>query len=166
MEAVIVKDIQVVRGRRVLLDFQLAAIYQIETKRLNQQVKRNSDRFPEDFMFQLTEEEWAALRLQNATSKGGRRYLPHAFTEHGAVMLASVLNSEVAIKASIFVVRAFVQIREYLSTHKELAEKIEKLEAKYDHQFAIVFDAIKKLIHEKNEPRPQIGFIPRRDLSG
>ena len=158
MEAVILKDIQVIRGKRVLLDFQLSAVYQIETKRLNQQVKRNSERFPEDFMFQLTEEEWAALRLQNATSKGGRRYLPYAFTEHGAVMLASVLNSEVAIKASIFVVRAFVQIREYLSTHKELAEKIEKLEARYDHQFAVVFDAIKSLIQEKSEPRREIGF--------
>ena len=84
--------------------------------------------------------------------------MPYAFTEHGAVMLANVLNSEVAIKASIFVVRAFVQIREYLSTHKELAEKIEKLEARYDHQFAVVFDAIKSLIHERNEPRPLIGF--------
>lgn len=99
------------------------------------------------------------LMSQFATSSwGGRRKLPYAFTEHGAVMLASVLNSDVAIKASIFVVRAFVQIREYLSTHKELAEKIEKLEAKYDHQFAVVFDAIKQLIHEKNEPRREIGF--------
>ena len=158
MEAVIVKDIHVIRGKRILLDFQLAAIYQIETKRLNQQVKRNSERFPPDFMFQLSEDEWSSLRSQFATSKGGRRYLPYAFTEHGAVMLASVLNSEVAIKASIFVVRAFVQIRDYLASHKELAEKIEKLESKYDHQFAVVFDAIKQLFHEKNEPRREIGF--------
>jgi hypothetical protein len=161
MEALIAKDIQIIRGKRVLLDFQLSSIYQVETRRLNEQVRRNLTRFPEDFMFQITEEEMKILMSQNATSSwGGRRKLPYAFTEHGAVMLASVLNSEVAIKASIFVVRAFVEIREYLSSHKELAEKIEKLESKYDHQFAIVFDAIKQLIHEKNEPRPQIGFIP------
>jgi len=109
-------------------------------------------------MFQLTLEEWKSLRSQNATLGSIRKYRPYAFTEHGAVMLASVLNSEVAIKASIFVVRAFVQIREYLSTHKELAEKIEKLESRYDHQFSVVFDAIKQLIHEKNEPRREIGF--------
>ena len=159
MEAVIVKDIQVIRGKRVLLDFQLAVIYQVETRRLNEQVRRNLSRFPEDFIFQLTEEEMKILMSQNATSSwGGRRKLPYAFTEHGAVMLASVLNSEVAIKASIFVVRAFVQIRDYLASHKELAERIEKLESKYDHQFAVVFDAIKQLFHEKNEPRREIGF--------
>lgn len=158
MEVQIVRDIQVIRGKRVLLDWQLASLYEIETKRLNQQVKRNLERFPNDFMFQLTDEEWDGLRLQFATSKGGRRYLPYDFTEHGAVMLASVLNSEVAIKSSIFVVRAFVQIREYLATHKELAEKIEKLESKYDKQFAMVFDAIKQLIEEKNGPREMIGF--------
>jgi hypothetical protein len=110
-------------------------------------------------MFQLTEDEFKNLISQNATSSwGGRRKLPFAFTEHGAVMLASILNSEVAIQASIFVVRAFVQIREYLDTHKELAKKLEELEAKYDHQFSVVFDAIKSLIHEKNEPRNLIGF--------
>lgn len=98
-------EIQFIRGKKVLLDFQLSEVYQVEIKRLNQQVNRNLNRFPEDFMFQLRKEEWNALRLQLATSKGGRRYLPYAFTEHGAVMLASVLNSEVAIQASIFVVR-------------------------------------------------------------
>lgn len=159
MEAVILNDIQMIRGKRVLLDFQLSGVYPLETRKLNQQVKRNLERFPEDFMVQLTEDEFRILMSQNVTSSwGGRRKLPYAFTEHGAVMLASVLNSEVAIKASIFVVRAFVQIREYLSTHKELAEKIEKLESKYDHQFAVVFDAIKQLIQEKNEPRREIGF--------
>jgi hypothetical protein len=109
-------------------------------------------------MFQLSEEEWKILRSQNATFGLLRKYRPYAFTEHGAVMLASILNSEVAIKASIFVVRAFVQIRDYLASHKELAERIEKLESKYDHQFAVVFDAIKQLFHEKNEPRREIGF--------
>ena len=126
---------------------------------MNEAVRRNIARFPEEFMFQVTSEEWNNLKTQFATSSwGGKRKLPFVFTEHGAVMLASVLNSEVAIKASIFVVRAFVQIRDYLATHKELAEKIEKLESKYDHQFAVVFDAIKQLFHEKNEPRREIGF--------
>jgi len=158
MEFQIVNSIHLIRGKRVLLDSQLADIYGVETKRLNEQVKRNLSRFPEDFMFQLSEEEWKILRSQNATFGLLRKYRPYAFTEHGAVMLASILNSEVAIKASIFVVRAFVQIRDYLASHKELAERIEKLESKYDHQFAVVFDAIKQLFHEKNEPRREIGF--------
>ena len=109
-------------------------------------------------MFQLSEEEWKTLRSQNATFGLLRKYRPYTFTEHGAVMLAIILNSEVAIQASIFVVRAFVQIRDYLASHKELAEKIEKLESKYDHQFPVVFDANTKLFHEKNEPRREIGF--------
>ena len=159
MEIQVVQEILFIRGKRVLLDSQLADIYKVETKRMNEAVRRNISRFPEEFMFQVTSEEWNNLKTQFATSSwGGKRKLPFVFTEHGAVMLASVLNSEVAIKASIFVVRAFVQIRDYLATHKELAEKIEKLESKYDHQFAVVFDAIKQLFHEKNEPRREIGF--------
>jgi hypothetical protein len=143
METQISKDILFIRGKRVLLDFQLAEVYRVETKRLNEAVKRNSSRFPDDFMFQLTEEEWKIQRSQNATFGPRRKYRPYAFTEHGAVMLASVLNSEVAVQASIFVVRAFVEIREYLASHKELAAKIEELETRYDQQFAAVFDAIK-----------------------
>ena len=159
METQIGKDILFIRGKRVLLDFQIAAIYKVETRTLNQQVKRNSYRFPEDFMFQLTEEEFGNLMSQNVTSSwGGRRKLPYAFTEHGAVMLASVLNSEVAVQASIFVVRAFVEIREYLASHKELAAKIEELETRYDQQFAAVFNAIKRLVQTENAPRPLIGF--------
>jgi hypothetical protein len=158
MELQIVHNILQIRNKRVLLDSQIADIYGVETKRLNEAVRRNISRFPPDFMFQVTAEEWKALRSQNATLVSSRKYRPYAFTEHGAVMLASVLNSEVAIQASIFVVRAFVQIREYLDAHKELAKKLDELEAKYDHQFSVVFDAIKSLIHEKNEPRPLIGF--------
>jgi len=147
-----------------MLDSDLAEIYGVETKVLNQAVKRNRDRFPEDFMFQLTNEEAEALRSQFVTSKkgrGGRRYAPYAFTEHGAVMLASVLNSTVAVHASIQVVRAFVRLREMLAAHKELARKLEELEKKYDKQFAVVFEAIRQLMEPPDEKAKEpIGFIP------
>src|SRR5262245_59227927 len=122
--------ILLVRGHRVMLDSDLAELYRVSTKRLNEQVKRNRGRFPADFLLQLSIEEAQALRSQTATSKGGRggrRYRPYAFTEHGAVMLATVLNSQVAVQASIQVVRAFVQLRELLSTHRELAKKLADL---------------------------------------
>jgi hypothetical protein len=125
-------------------------------------VNRNRDRFPEDFRMQLTEEEDAALRLQNATSKtgrGGRRYRPYVYTEHGALMAASVLNTPVAIRVSIEIVRAFVRLRELLATHKELARKLEELEKKYDAQFRAVFDAIRQLMEPPPErPRGRFGF--------
>src|SRR2546423_5025569 len=134
--------IYLIRGQRVMLDSDLAAIYGVTTKRLNQQVRRNIHRFPEDFAFQLTAEEFAALRSQIATSslrsqnatsnKGGRRYAPWVFTEHGAIMLASVLNSEVAIEASVRVVRAFVRLREIISANAELAAKFAQLERRLD----------------------------------
>lgn len=138
-----------IRGRRVMLDSDLAKIYGVLPKRLNEQVKRNRDRFPPDFLFQLTGEEVDALRSQIATSKpgrGGRRHQPYAFTEHGAVMLASVLNSPAAVHASIQVVRAFVRLREIVGIHKELADKVDALEAKYDSQFRVVFEAIRELM--------------------
>ncbi len=143
-----------------MLDEDLAEIYGVTTKRLNEQVKRNKDRFPEDFMFRLTVEEFAALRSQFATSRwGGRRYPPNAFTEHGAVMLASVLNSPIAVEASIQVVRAFVRLRELLTSHKELARKLADLERKYDQQFQVVFDAIRKLMEPPPEKeKRRIGF--------
>ena len=151
----------VIRDQKVMLDSDLAILYDVETKRLNQQVKRNSVRFPEDFMFQLTKEEYDSLRLQNVTSnksaalksqnatskRGGRRTMPFVFTEHGTVMLASVLKSETAIQASIGIVKAFVKFREIISSQAELAEKIESLESKYDSQFKQVFDAIKGLMY-------------------
>ena len=146
------QQIFVIRGRRVMLDADLAMLYGVLPKRLNQQVKRNRARFPADFMFQLSVEEAKALlasRSQNATLKRGRnvKYAPFAFTEHGAVMLASVLNSPAAIEASLHVVRAFVRLRELLAGHKELAEKLDALEKKYDHQFKAVFEAIRQLMN-------------------
>jgi hypothetical protein len=138
------------RGKKVMLDADLAEIYGVETKTLNRAVRRNIDRFPEDFMFQLNAKEAIALRCQIGTSnnvgRGGRRYLPYVFTEHGAVMLASVLNSATAVTASMQVVRAFIRFRSILGTHKELAHKLDELEKKYDAQFFVVFKAIKKLM--------------------
>jgi ORF6N domain len=155
-------SILAIRGKRVMLDNDLAEIYGVTTKRLNQQVKRNEERFPEDFMFQLTAEEFELLRSHFATSKagrGGRRYLPYVFTEHGAVMLASVLNSPVAIDASVQVVRAFVKLRQFLATHADLSRKINALEKKYDAQFAVVFKAIKELMEPPvKEKEKKIGF--------
>jgi hypothetical protein len=155
-------QIFIIRGRRVMLDSDLAAIYGVLPKRLNEQVKRNKDRFPPDFLFQLTAEEVDALRSHSATSKpgrGGRRYQPYAFTEHGAVMLASVLNSPAAVAASIQVVRAFVRLREIVGVHKELSEKLNALEAKYDRQFRVVFDAIRQLMTPPSKSlAARIGF--------
>ena len=155
-----------VRGRKIMLDSDLAKLYQVGTKRLNEQVKRNRRRFPSDFMFQLTAEETGRLRPQIATSKGrrgGRRYRPYVFTEHGAVMLASVLNSPVAVKASIEVVRAFIRLREVLATHKELAQKLTELEQRvetHDEHIASLFETIRQLMTPPERPRKQIGFSP------
>jgi phage regulator Rha-like protein len=160
------------RGERVMLDSDLAVIYGVETKVLNQAVKRNLDRFPEDFMFRLTQKEWDLLRSQIVTSKeneslqpqnetskrGGRRTLPYVFTEHGAMMLASVLNSTVAVEASIQVVRTFIKLRKILETHKDLERKLKEMERKYDKQFKIVFDAIRQLMMPPEKPKRPIGF--------
>jgi hypothetical protein len=127
--------IQIVRGEKVLLDADLAALYRVPTKRLNEQVRRNPNRFPADFLFQLTDQEVSRLRSQIATSnappgRGGRRYLPFAFTEHGALMVANVLNSAHAIEVSLYVVRAFIRLRETLAAHEDLARKLDELERK------------------------------------
>ena len=164
--------IRVVRGQRVILDSDLATIYEVSTTRLNQQVRRNAERFPEDFAFQLTPDEFAGLMLQIATSKkgrGGRRKLPLAFTEHGAIMAANVLNSPRAEQMSVFVIRAFVKMREMLAQNKELAAKLMELERSLTgrldhHEKAIVriLDEIKKLMEPPPEPetkRRQIGFL-------
>jgi len=152
--------IYVIRGRKVMLDSDLAELYGVSTGRLNEQVKRNIDRFPEDFMFQLTQEEYEILRSQIATSRswGGRRYPPNAFTEHGAVMLASVLNSDIAVQASIGVVRAFIRLREMLASNKELSRRLDELEAKYDAQFKEVFKAIRELMEPPEKEQRRIGF--------
>jgi hypothetical protein len=153
--------ILLVRGKKVMLDSDLAKLYGVETKNLNLQVKRNSKRFPEDFMFKLTSEE--TLRLQNATSKrGGRRYAPYAFTEQGVAMLSSVLKSERAIHVNIAIMRAFVKLRELLLTHKELAQKLDELERKYqlhETDIQVIFEAIKKLLEPPPEPpKPRFGL--------
>ncbi len=154
-----------IRGEKVMLDETLAALYEVEVKVLNQAVKRNIERFPADFMFQLTAEEAALLRSQFVTSKpegrGGRRYLPYAFTEQGVAMLSSVLRSERAIHVNIEIMRAFVRLRQMLASNAELARKLEALERKYDAQFKVVFDAIRELMTppEPRKKRP-IGFAP------
>ena len=159
--------ILVIRGQRVLLDADLAQLYEVETKRFNEQIKRNPKRFPDDFMFRLTEEEFESLRSQNATSnRGGRRYLPLAFTEHGAIMAASVLNSDRAVEMSVYVVRAFVQLRAVLLDHKVLADKLAALErrvSQHDHSLAEVIAAIHALMAQPQPARRPIGFTA--DLS-
>jgi hypothetical protein len=153
--------ILLLRGERVILDVDLAALYGVTTTRLNEQVKRNQDRFPRDFAFRLTKAEFAILMSQFATSRskhGGRRKLPLAFTEHGAIMAANVLNSKGAVQASVHVVRAFVRLRQMLASNSELAGKLEELERKYDRQFKVVFDAIRQLMRPPEPQRKQIGF--------
>ena len=159
--------IYLIRGRRVMLDSDLAGIYQVTTKRLNEQLRRNRDRFPSDFAFQLTAKDLTNLRSQFATSSfhGGRRYRPWVFTEHGAIMLASVLNSEVAVQASVRVVRAFVRLREMVAANAELAGKLTELEQRLDsHDEAIVdlFAALKHLLEPVDLKRKrEIGFHVR-----
>ena len=156
------RSILLIRGRKVLLDVHLAALYGVATKRLNEQVRRNRARFPEDFMIQLTAEEAASLRSQIATSsrgRGGRRYAPYAFTEQGVAMLSTVLNSERAIQVNIEIMRAFVRLREILATHKDMTDKLEMLERKYDAQFKIVFDAIRQLMAPQEPKKRRIGFL-------
>lgn len=156
------KKILLIRGHKAMLDSDLAVLYGVTTKRLNEQVRRNLRRFPEDFMFQLTPEEAESLRSQFATSKrGGRRYLPYAFTEQGVAMLSSVLNSERAIEVNILIMRAFVKLREMIASHKGLAKKLDELEKKYDAQFKIVFDAIRQLMATPEPKEKKIGFRVR-----
>lgn len=159
------QKILLIRGLRVMLDDDLAAIYGVTTKRLNEQVKRNNTRFPQDFMFQLSEKEYKSLRSQFATLKQGRgrhrKYMPYVFSEHGAIMLANVLNSPIAVEASIHVVRAFVKIREILLTHKEFASKLNQLEnkiEKHDEEIHVIFEAIRQLMTPPEKPKRKIGF--------
>jgi hypothetical protein len=153
----ITRSILVLRGHRVILDAELAAIYGVSTGRLNEAVKRNAERFPEDFMFRLSATEHAALISQIATSKpgrGGRRKLPWAFTEHGAIQAANVLNSPRAVEMGIYVVRAFVQLRELLSSNKELAKRLDQ----HDEAIAAMLSAIRQLMHPPVPKRRPIGF--------
>lgn len=158
---VVGERIREIRGQRVLLDEDPAELYGVESKVLNQAVKRKLERFPEDFMFRLTEDEYARLRSQSVTSKtrGGRRYPPYAFTEQGVAMLSSVLNSPRAVRVNIEIMRAFVRLRRMLAGHEDLARKLADLERKYDAQFRVVFDAIRGLMADPAPaPRRAIGF--------
>jgi hypothetical protein len=151
----------VIRGERVILDSDLAILYGVSTSRLNEQVRRNVARFPQDFAFRLTKDEFENLKSQFATSRskhGGRRKLPLVFTEHGAIMAANVLNSERAVQTSVAVVRAFVRLRQIIASNAELAQKLWELEKKYDAQFKVVFDAIRQLMTPPEPKRKQIGF--------
>src|SRR6516165_5803716 len=142
------KNILLIRGQKVILDQELAALYAVETKQLLRQVRRHRRRFPDDFAFQLTAQEFANLRRQTGTSSlwGGRRYRPYAFTEQGVAMHSSVLNSERAIEVNIAIMRAFVRLRGILATHADLARRLNELEQNYDEQFRVVFEAIRKLM--------------------
>jgi len=152
-----------IRGEKVILDADLAQLYDVSTKRLNEQVKRNQGRFPEDFMFQLTEAEKVEVvancdhlrRLKFSPTR------PYAFTEHGAIMAANVLNSEGAVKASVQVVRAFIKLRQLLASNADLSRKLNELESKYDRQFSVVFDAIRELMTPPPSKARPIGFRPR-----
>jgi phage regulator Rha-like protein len=175
--------ITVLRGQRVILDAELAALYGVETKRFNEQVRRNIERFPQDFMFQLNDQEQAALRSQNATLKTGRgqhrKYAPFAFTEHGTIMAATVLNSPRAVQVSLYVVRAFVRLREAAVVHQDLSkqladlqDKTESLAAQHDSfshttrtQLKQVFDALRLLMVPPDPPKRPIGFVTPQDKS-
>ena len=170
----IVRSILHIRGHKVLLDADLAELYGVETRTLIQAVKRNLDRFPPDFMFQLTEDEHGALRSQIGISngRGGRRYPPYAFTEQGVAMLSSVLRSPRAVQVNIEIMRAFVRLRQLLASHEDLSRKLAEMEEKYDAHFKVVFLALRKLMmpppdqkgpigfHAKEEPEPYV--VPRR----
>ncbi len=158
------KSILLIRDQKVMMDFQLAEMYGVSLKAMNQAVKRNGDRFPEDFMFQLTVDETSSLRSQFVTAKkgrGGRTTLPYAFTEQGVAMLSSVLRSTQAVQVNIAIMRAFVKLREMLLSNKELARKLATMESKYDAQFKVVFDAIRQLMEPPPAPvkKRRIGFI-------
>jgi hypothetical protein len=155
--------ILLIRGHRVMLDSTLASLYDVETKRLVEAVHRNSSRFPSDFMFQLTSEEFDVLRSQFATStspRGGRRYLPYVFTEQGVAMLSSVLRSERAVQVNVEIIRAFVRLRQLLRENADLARRLDELEARYDRQFKAVFDAIRQLMAPPPSGQRQLGFRP------
>jgi hypothetical protein len=170
----ITQRIVVLREQKVLIDADLAALYGVETRRLNEQVRRNRARFPADFIFELTPEEFANLKSQFATSSwGGRRKLPLAFTEHGAIMAATVLNTPRAVEVSVYVVRAFVQLRELVGSHRELAKRLDDLEQKTEalamqhdtfsrntrNQLKQVFDALRELMTPPDPPKRPIGFV-------
>ncbi len=152
---IIERKVYLIRGKKVMLDNELAGLYNVRTKELNKAVKRNPDRFPVDFMFKLSKKEAEILRFQIGTSSwGGKRYLPYAFTEHGILMLSSVLSSQRAVQVNIQIMRTFTKLRELLNTHKDLRIRIDELEKKYDKQFQAVFKAIRAILDDsQDKPR-------------
>ena len=161
--ASIESKIFLIHGQKVMLDSDLAELYGVEVKQLKRQVRRNIDRFPADFMFQLSQEDHDSLRRHFGTLKRGEhsKYLPYVFTEQGVAMLSSVLNSKKAVQVNIQIMRAFVKLREMIATNKDLAKKLEELEMKYDSQFRVVFDAIRKLMVPPDEDKRKIGFLAK-----
>jgi phage regulator Rha-like protein len=158
--------ILLLRGAKVMLDRDLAELYGVETKTLKQAVRRNIERFPDDFMFEMTKGELEILRSQIVTSSwGGTRYLPMAFTEQGVAMLSSILNSKRAIQVNIQIMRAFTKLRQMLGTHDDLRRKIEDMEAKYDEQFRVVFEALRQLLETDEQSERRIGFV-REEVEG
>ncbi|RJQ13578.1 MAG: ORF6N domain-containing protein [Nitrospiraceae bacterium] len=158
-QEVVESKILFIRGKKVMLDKDLASLYGVETKMLNRAIKRNQERFPDDFMFQLSKDELENLRYHFGTSSwGGQRYLPYAFTENGVAMLSSVLNSKRAIQVNMQIMRTFTKIRELLLQHKDLSQRLDELENKYDAQFKVVFDAIRQLMVSP-EKKKKIGFM-------
>lgn len=156
---IIENKILLLRGKKVMLDRDLAVLYGVKTKALNQAVKRNIERFPKDFMFQLTHQEDNGLRSQFVTAKkGGSTSLPFVFTEQGVAMLSTVLKSKQAIAVNIQIMRTFTKLRNMLSSNHLLRKKIEELEKKYDHKFKVIFDVINKLILEEESPKERIGY--------
>ena len=170
---IISEKIFTVRGQRIILDFDLAEIYGVPTKRLNEQVKRNKNRFPTDFMFKITSHEWEALKSQIAisnssmrsqiatASKRNVRFFPYAFTEHGAAMAANVLNSPRAIEMSIFIVRAFIRLRQLLLGNKELQQELDEMKRQTNDRFQIVFETLDYLLAVEERPKRKIGFIAK-----
>jgi len=161
-DELIINNIYLIRGQKVMLDSDLAKLYLTEAKRLKEAVRRNIDRFPDDFMFQLTKDEYEILRTQIASSRwGGTRYMPMAFTEQGVAMLSSILNNPIAINVNIQIIRVFTKMRALLLTHKDILQQLEKIEKKldtHDEQIALVFDYLKKLLNPPAAPRRRIGF--------
>jgi hypothetical protein len=156
----IISQIFFIRGVKVMLDFHLASLYEVETRALKQQVRRNLSRFPNDFMFQLCKSEWKEL-ITNCDMLGANKFspvTPFAFTEQGVAMLSGIINSERAINVNISIMRAFVKMREYLDQNKDLKKKLDNLESKYDQQFKIVFDALRQILEQENKPRNRIGY--------
>lgn len=165
--ALISQKIFFVRGTRVMLDADLARLYGVATKNLNKAVKRNASRFPSDFMFQLSPKELHSLRFQSGTSKpvrGGRRYVPYAFTEQGVAMLSSVLRSSRAVQVNVAIMRTFVRLREMLTTHEELRRKIDAMEKRYDARFQAVFETIRQMLETPIPAKKPIGFHTKLDL--